>query len=33
VFGLDAVRTIQQQPVEQQRLTPPVLILRAVRIQ
>ena len=32
VYGLDVVRTIQQQPVEQQRLTPPVPILRAVRI-
>ena len=32
VHGLDVVRAIQQQPVEAQRLTPPVPILRAVRV-
>lgn len=32
VFGLDAVRTIQQQPVNEQRLTPPVPIVKAERI-
>ncbi|HSC26451.1 MAG TPA: peptidylprolyl isomerase [Vicinamibacterales bacterium] len=32
VRGLDVVRRIQQQPVEQQRLTPPVPILRARRL-
>lgn len=30
--GLDVVRTIQQQPVEQQRLTPPIEIVRAKRL-
>ncbi len=32
VFGLEAVRVIQQQPVEAQRLTPPVPITRAYRV-
>jgi len=32
VFGLDVVRAIQQQPVEAQRLTPPVPIQRAYRV-
>lgn len=32
VHGLGVVRAIQQQPVEAQRLTPPVPILRALRI-
>jgi peptidyl-prolyl cis-trans isomerase A (cyclophilin A) len=32
VHGLDVVRVIQQQPVEQQRLTPPVRILKAERV-
>ena len=31
VRGLDVVRTIQQQPVEQQRLTPPVPIIKISR--
>ncbi len=32
VFGLDVVRAIQQQPVEQQRLAPPVPIIRMTRV-
>ena len=32
VSGLEVVRKIQQQPVEQQRLTPPVPILKAARL-
>ncbi len=32
VFGLDVVRTIQQQKVEAQRLTPPVPIVRMSRV-
>jgi len=32
VFGLDVVRAIQQQPVDAQRLTPPVPIERAYRV-
>ena len=32
VFGLEAVRTIQQQPVTEQRLMPPVSIVKAERI-
>ena len=32
VSGLDVVRTIQQQPVEQQRLAPPVTIVRIARV-
>jgi peptidyl-prolyl cis-trans isomerase A (cyclophilin A) len=31
VAGLDVVRTIQQQPVQAQALTPPVPILKASR--
>ena len=31
VSGLDVVRKIQQQPVEQQRLTPPVTIVKVAR--
>jgi peptidyl-prolyl cis-trans isomerase A (cyclophilin A) len=33
IEGLDVVRKIQQQPVEKQALTPPVPIVKAVRIQ
>jgi peptidyl-prolyl cis-trans isomerase A (cyclophilin A) len=32
VHGLDVVRVIQQQPVDQQRLAPPVPILKAHRV-
>jgi peptidyl-prolyl cis-trans isomerase A (cyclophilin A) len=32
VAGMDAVRTIQQQPVERQVLTPPIEITKAARI-
>lgn len=32
VSGLDVVRTIQRQPVEQQRLTPPIEITKAYRV-
>ncbi len=32
VSGLDVARTIQQQPVEAQRLTPPIAIIRASRV-
>jgi peptidyl-prolyl cis-trans isomerase A (cyclophilin A) len=31
IFGMGAVRKIQQQPVQAQNLTPPVLILRIGR--
>ena len=33
VAGMDVVRTIQQQPVDAQRLTPPIAIIRAARVQ
>jgi peptidyl-prolyl cis-trans isomerase A (cyclophilin A) len=32
VHGLDVVRAIQQQPVQEQRLTPPVVIMKAMRV-
>ncbi|HUF47537.1 MAG TPA: FAD:protein FMN transferase [Vicinamibacterales bacterium] len=32
VHGLEVVRAIQQQPVQEQRLTPPIAILRAERV-
>jgi peptidyl-prolyl cis-trans isomerase A (cyclophilin A) len=32
VSGLEVVRKIQQRPVEQQRLTPPIEILKAARV-
>lgn len=33
VSGMDVARKIQQQPVDAQRLTPPITIIRAARVQ
>jgi peptidyl-prolyl cis-trans isomerase A (cyclophilin A) len=33
VSGMDVARTIQQQPVDAQRLTPPIAIIKAARVQ
>jgi hypothetical protein len=32
IDGMDVVKKIQQQPVQEQRLTPPVTISKAARV-